>query len=132
MLLIVPPGAIEHCPFAEVVCPSALLLPLVEVTHVFILVYELEGALSLREVLYKLTGIGAAISVDHPTSSVLAVILEAADIVVLGELVEVVSVALSRTVAPLPFVQFLLRVVHSVTVFEVVLPSARCSGDELS
>lgn len=54
-LLVVAPGAIEDCALAEVVRPSALLLPLVEVAHVFVFIHELEGALSVGQVVYELS-----------------------------------------------------------------------------
>ncbi len=127
-LLVIVPSAGEDCALAEVVSPPPLLLPFMEVAHVLVLIHELESALAVGDVVNKLARIGAAVSIDHPSPAVLAVVLEAADVIVLREFIEVVSVALPSSVGPLAFVEFFLAVIDAVAVLEVVLPGAVVVG----
>jgi hypothetical protein len=128
-LLIIAPSATEDSAFAKVVCPSALLLSLVEVAHEFIFIHEFESTLTMGNIIHELSRIGAAVSIDHPPSPVFAVVLEAANVIVFGELIEVISVALPGSVGPLALIELLLAVVDTITMFQVVLPSPVIIGD---
>ena len=78
----------------------------------------------MGHIICKISRIGAAISIDQPSFAVLAVILEGANVVILGDLVEVVTVALSHSVHPLSLIELFFAVVDAVAMLEVVLPGA--------
>ena len=119
----------EYGAFAEVISASAFLLALLEVAHVFVLVEILEASLAVGQVIDEFPGIAAAIAVDHPPFALFMVVMEQTDVIVLGDLVDMIPVSFPHAIAPLAFVQLLFTVVNAIAVFEVVLPGSIVVGN---
>ena len=119
----------EDGAFAEVISASAFLLALLEVAHVFVLVEILEASLAVGQVIDEFPGIAAAIAVDHPPFALFMVVMEQTDVIVLGDLVDMIPVSFPHAIAPLAFVQLIFAVVNAIAVFEVVLPGSIVVGN---
>ena len=119
----------EDGAFAEVISASAFLLALLEVAHVFVLVEILEASLAVGQVIDEFPGIAAAIAVDHPPFALFMVVMEQTDVIVLGDLVDMIPVSFPHAIAPLAFLQHIFAVVNAIAVFEVVLPGSIVVGN---
>lgn len=76
----------------------------------------------MRKVIDKLSGVAAPITINHPSFSVFMIVMERSDVIVFGDLVDMVPISFTNTVVPVSFIQLFLTVVDAIAMFEVTLP----------
>lgn len=52
------------------------------------------------------------------------IVMERSDVIVFGDLVDMVPISLSDSIVPLPFIQLFLTVVDAISMLQVILPSS--------